>query len=150
MEPNRVTKPSFLKRRTPQEHAEHPKNTTRPCHKTQNWRLNTSNIPRILIKYPQNDFDHLFRNNFGAGRAILYFAVGVASFARQKYKIFSTKFRRHFFKIFFPKFYQKLCFYAEHTGHRVTCSFAGTCDVMNVRSSSVNTQSGGHVLFFQG
>ena len=61
---------SFLKRRTPQEQAEHPKNTPRTCHKTKNWRLNTSNIPRISINYPQHDFDHLFTNSFGAGRAI--------------------------------------------------------------------------------
>ena len=38
--------------------------------------------------------------------------------------------------------------YADHKHQGVTCSFAATCDVMNVRSSSVNTQFGETCLVF--
>ena len=38
--------------------------------------------------------------------------------------------------------------YSDHTGQGVTCSFAATCDVMNVQSSSVNKQFGETCLVF--
>ena len=38
--------------------------------------------------------------------------------------------------------------YADHKHQGITCSFAATCDVMNVRSSSVNTQFGEMCLVF--
>ena len=62
--------------------------------------------------------------------------------------MFSPKFRRHFFKIFFPNSIKNCVLYADHKRQGVTCSFAAPCDVMNVRSSSVTTQFGETCLAF--